>query len=133
MTELVVASRPTEAGGTGTSRTAHARSALLAPFTRRLAQLGSVPRWLTWAGVMTSALGLVLIAVAWGRAAALTTVALQVPYVVSAGFTGMALVIVGLAMVSVDAKRADTVERRHQLRELREVLVELRQALEDRP
>ncbi len=102
---------------------------LRSPFARPWAALRAVPRLLTWVGVAVSAVGLVLIAVAWGRTAALTNVGLQTPYVVSAGFTGLGLVVVGLALVSIDAKRADAAERTRQLGELRDVLAELRQVL----
>jgi hypothetical protein len=103
---------------------------LLTRLTRPFAALRGVPNLATWVGVAVSAAGLVLIAIAWGRTAGLTNVALQTPYVVSAGFTGLGLVVVGLTLVSISAKRADAAERSRQLRELREVLVDLRQQIE---
>ncbi|HUR51643.1 MAG TPA: hypothetical protein VMZ11_05930 [Mycobacteriales bacterium] len=106
-------------------------SALLARVGRPLAALRGVPHLGTWAGVVVSAAGLVLIAVAWGRTAGLVNVGLQTPYVVSAGFTGLGLVVVGLTLVSIAAKRADAQERTRQLRELREVLADLRRTVED--
>lgn len=105
-------------------------SGLAGRLGRPLVLLRSVPNVGTWAGVVVSAVGLVLIAVAWGRTAGETLVGLQVPYVVSAGFTGLGLVVVGLAIVSIDTKRADSAERTRQIRELREALVDLRQTLE---
>jgi len=98
--------------------------------TRPLAALRNVQNLGTWVGVLLSAAGLVLIAVAWGRVAGLTNVGLQMPYVVSAGFTGLGLVAVGLAVVSISTKRDDAAERSRQLRELREVLADLRAELE---
>jgi hypothetical protein len=109
------------------------QSPLLARLSRPVAWLRGVPNLGTWTGVVVAAAGLVLIAIAWGRTAGLLNVALQVPYVVSAGFTGLGLVVVGLTLVSISAKRADAAERTRQLRELREVLVDLRRALEDQP
>lgn len=106
-------------------------SALVARLRRPLAVLRGVPHLGTWAGVGLAAVGLVLVAIAWGRTAGLTNVGLQVPYVVSAGFTGLGLVVVGMTLVSVSAKRADAAERTRQLRELRDVLAELRAAVED--
>lgn len=106
-------------------------SALANRLGRPVALLRSIPNLGTWTGVVLSALGLVLIAVAWGRTAGLTIVGLQVPYVVSAAFTGIGLVVVGLAVVSISAKRADAAERMRQIRELREALADLRQTLED--
>lgn len=102
----------------------------LSRLSRPLAALRNVQNLGTWAGVLVSAIGLVLIAVAWGRVAGLTQVGLQTPYVVSAGFTGLGLIVVGLAIVSISAKREDAAERSRQLRELREVLADLRAELE---
>jgi hypothetical protein len=104
---------------------------LLSRLTRPIAALRGVPNLTTWLGVTISAAGLVLIAIAWGRTAALTNVALQTPYVISAGFTGLGLVVVGVTMVSIAAKRADAAERIRQLRELREVLADLRRQIEE--
>jgi hypothetical protein len=103
---------------------------LLTRLTRPFAALKSLPNLGTWAGVAVSAIGLVLIAVAWGRTAGLTQVGLQTPYVISAGFTGLGLVVVGITVVSITAKRADAAERTRQLRELRDILHDLRQQLE---
>ena len=108
-------------------------SAVLARLRGPVAVVRGIPHLGTWAGVALAALGLVLVAVAWGRTAGLTNVGLQVPYVVSAGFTGVGLVVVGMTLVSVSAKRADAAERRRQLRELRDVLAELRAAVEEKP
>jgi hypothetical protein len=104
---------------------------LLSRLTRPLAALRGVPNLTTWLGVAVSAAGLVLIAIAWGRTAGLTNVALQTPYVISAGFTGLGLVVVGVTLVSIAAKRADAAERTRQLRELRDVLADLRQQIEE--
>jgi len=102
----------------------------LSRVSRPLAALRNVQNLGTWAGVLVSAIGLILIAVAWGKVAGLTNVGLQMPYLVSAGFTGLGLVVVGLAIVSISAKREDAAERSRQLRELREVLADLRAELE---
>jgi hypothetical protein len=97
---------------------------------RPIAALRNVQDLGTWVGVLVTAIGLILIAVAWGKVAGLTNVGLQMPYLVSAGFTGLGLIVVGLAIVSISAKRADSAERSRQLRELREVLADLRAELE---
>lgn len=99
--------------------------------SRPVQALRAVPHLGTWTGVGLTAVGLVLLAIAWGRTAALTNVALQVPYVVSAGFTGLGLVAVGLTLVSISAKREDARERTRQLTELRELMTELRRLAED--
>lgn len=102
--------------------------------TRRVARpvqsLRAVPHVGTWAGVLLAAAGAVLLAVAWVKVAALTDVGLQIPYVVSAGFTGLGLIAVGLTVVNVAAKQADTRERSRQSAELRGLLAELRTSLE---
>lgn len=101
--------------------------------SRPVQALRAVPHVGTWAGVVLAGIGLLLIAIAWGRTAGLTDVSLQVPYVVSAGFTGLGLVAVGLAVVSIAAKQEDTRERTRQLAELRELLAELRNSVEEDP
>lgn len=108
----------------------HAGPGVGARLLRPVAGLLAIPRLLTWAGLLVSVVGLVLLVVAWGRTAALTSVALQVPYVVSAGFTGLALVAVGLTLVSIDAKHADARLRTHQLEEMRALVAELKAGLE---
>lgn len=103
--------------------------------TRRLSRpaqsLRAVPHLGTWLGVALAVVGLVLLAIAWGKTAGLTNVALQVPYVVSAGFTGLGLVAVGLTVVNISAKQEDARERSRQVGELRELLAELRRTVED--
>jgi hypothetical protein len=103
---------------------------LLTRLSRPFVALRNVQNLGTWTGVVVAAVGLVLIAVAWGRVAGLTQVGLQTPYVVSAGFTGLGLIVVGLAIVSISVKREDAAERSRQLRELREVLADIRAELE---
>jgi hypothetical protein len=103
----------------------------LGGITRRISALRAIPHLLTWTGIGVSTVGLVLLVVAWGKTAGLTNVALQVPYLVSAGFTGVALVIVGMTVVNIDAKRPDSAERTRQLTELRGLLAELRATVEE--
>jgi hypothetical protein len=101
--------------------------------SRPFQALRQVPHLGTWAGLLDAAAGAALLVIAWARTAGLTDVGLQVPYVVSAGFTGLGLVVVGMTVVSISAKREDSQERARQLRELREVLAELRRAVEEQP
>lgn len=84
-------------------------------------------------GVVVIAAGFALISVAWAQVAGLTNVALQMPYLVSAGITAVALVMVGVLCVNLAIKRQDAAERRRQMEQLTEVLQELRQALEQSP
>lgn len=85
---------------------------------------------LTWAGLGIAALGFALIAFSWGKVAALLDVSLQLPYVVSGGLTGLALVMVGMTAVNVAARRQDTAERAREVEALQAVLRELRETLE---
>lgn len=98
---------------------------------RRLSTVRAIPHLVTWIGVGLTTIGLILLVVAWGKVAGLTNVGLQMPYLVSAGFTGIALVLVGLTVVNIDAKRADAAARTAQLGELRGLLAELRTAVEE--
>lgn len=89
---------------------------------------------LTYLGVLLVAGGFALIALAWADTARLTNVGLQLPYLVSAGLTGLGLVMVGLVLVNVAAKRQDGAERNRQMQVLTETLAELQrtvQRLED--
>lgn len=78
------------------------------------------------AGVAVVAVGFGLIALGWAKVAGLTNVALQLPYLVSAGITGLALVMVGLLVINVTLRRQDAAERRRQFEVLTEAVRELR-------
>lgn len=84
----------------------------------------------TYLGVALTVLGFVLIAIAWRQVAAETNVALQLPYLVSGGLTGLALVMVGVTVVNVAAKRRDAVLREQQTALLADALQELSAALD---
>ena len=94
-----------------------------------LRPLSPVP---TYIGLVVCLIGFTLIAVTWGAVAGETNVALQMPYLVSGGITGLALVMVGLTVISVAARRRDAVLREQQTRLLADALRELGAALEDR-
>jgi hypothetical protein len=85
---------------------------------------------LTWIGLGVAAAGFALIAFSWGKVAALLDVSLQLPYIVSGGLTGLALVMVGMATVSVAARRQDAAARAREVEGLQAVLRELHEALE---
>ena len=84
-----------------------------------------------WAGLIIVAAGFGLIAYTWGEVAALLNVALQLPYVVSGGLTGLGLILFGLLVTNLAVKRREALERSRQLDEIREALVRLRVAIED--
>src|SRR5688572_19583768 len=96
----------------------------------RLPSFETTPSTLTWIGLGIAGLGFAVIAFAWGKVAALLDVSLQLPYVVSGGLTGLALVMVGMTAVNVAARRQDAAERAREVEALQAVLRELRDTLE---
>ena len=100
---------------------------------------GRLPTWLrgsspalTFIGMGVAIVGFVLILVAWGQVAGETQVYLQLPYLVSAGLTGLGLVMVGLTVVNVAAKRRDAADRDRQMDQLVSILAELKATLAER-
>lgn len=92
------------------------------------------PRWVSllltptngvWAGLVLVAAGISLIFYTWGRVAGLLNVAFQTPYLVSAGITGLALVVAGLAAVDMAVLLQDRPERRQQVAQIERALDEL--------
>lgn len=120
-----IAGSPEEPAITTTSRLGQVGRGVL----RRWQALLAVPHLGTYAGVALCGIGAVLLTVAWGETAGLTVVSLQIPYLISAGFTGLGLVVVGLTIVNVFAKAADSRDRARQTAELRDLLSEVRKAL----
>lgn len=92
-----------------------------------LRPLSPVP---TYVGIAVAAIGFLLILFAWGQTAGEVNVALQMPYLISGGLTGLALVMVGVTVVSIAAKRRDAVLREQQTQLLADALHELRAALD---
>ena len=80
----------------------------------------------TYLGIGVAVLGFVLLAIAWGGVAGEDNVAFQVPYLVSGGLVGMGLILVGLTIVNVAAKRRDAALREQQIQLLAAALHELR-------
>ena len=85
----------------------------------------------TYAGIAIAVIGFALIAFAWSKVAGIAdNVALQMPYLVSGGLTGLGLVMVGVTIVNVAAKRRDGLLRQQQTELLADALHELRTALD---
>jgi hypothetical protein len=103
---------------------------LLRGARRPLGALRAVPHIATYAGMALLVAGGALLVLTWVRVAALTNVGLQMPYVISAGVTGLALIAVGLTVINLSAKASDAALRRAQSGELRDLLAELRQIVE---
>ena len=99
--------------------------------TRPVSAVREIPHFPTYVGMALTVVGGLLLLLAWGKTAGLTNVALQVPFLISAGCTGLALVAVGLSVVNMAAKAQDARRREEQLLELRDLLAELRQTVQD--
>jgi hypothetical protein len=95
---------------------------------RALRPLSPVP---TVAGIVLAAVGLVFIVVAWSQVANEANVARQVPYLVSGGILGLALVIIGVTTVNVASKRRETALREQQTRLLADAVDQLSRVLDD--
>lgn len=65
----------------------------------------------------------------WGEVGALVNVGLQMPYLLSGGLVGLGLILTGLTLVNINAKRQDAAARERQLGQVREVLVEVKALL----
>ena len=97
---------------------------------------GRLPSWLRgsspvpiYIGVAITIAGFVLLLIAWGQVAGETQVSLQLPYLVSAGLTGLALVMVGLTVVTIASEQRDAAARDRQMDQLVSILDELNATL----
>jgi signal transduction histidine kinase len=98
---------------------------------RRVPTLPALSPVPTYAGIAIAVVGFALIAFAWSKVAGIAdNVALQMPYLVSGGLTGLGLVMVGVTVVNVAAKRRDGLLRQQQTELLADALHELRTALD---
>ena len=84
---------------------------------------------ITYVGIAVAAAGFAVIMYSWGEVAALTNVALQMPYLLSGGLVGLGLILAGLTLVNINAKRQDAAARERQLGQVREVLTEVKALL----
>ena len=74
-------------------------------------------------GLGCIAIGILIIGLAWNGAAGVDFVQGQVPYLLSGGFLGLALVVFGAALVVVQSNRRDRSVLEAQLRELNTAIV----------
>jgi hypothetical protein len=100
------------------------------PIAGVVQSLRAIPHAGVWLGILITGLGAGLVIFAWGETAAQTAVALQLPYVVSAGFSGVAIVVVGLTIVQMATKNEAARERSRQISELRAQVAALRRIVE---
>ena len=84
----------------------------------------------TYAGVVIALIGFALIAYAWSKVAGLVDVWRQMPYLLSAGLPGLGLVMTGLVVVNVSARRQDSAARARQMATLTEAMRELQRSLD---
>jgi hypothetical protein len=89
---------------------------------RRLVQSD---RALTRTGIAVTTLGLALVGVCWGRMATTPLVPLQLDYLASAGMSGITLVLIGLVIVAIAARRAHSRVRESQTTQLLQLLARL--------
>lgn len=99
--------------------------------TDRLPTLPPLSPLPTYVGIAITVIGFGIIAFAWGKVAGISdNVALQMPYLLSGGLAGLGLVMVGVTVINVAAKRRDTQLRQQQTQLLADALHELRSTLE---
>ena len=84
----------------------------------------------TYVGVAVALAGFALIAIGWADVAALTDVWKQMPYLLSAGLPGLGLVMTGLVIINVSARRQDGAARARQTAMLAEALRDLQRTLD---
>lgn len=75
-----------------------------------------------WGGLTLAAAGFAAIFYTWGKVAGLVNVAQQMPYLISGGLAGLALIIVGVVVVDVSVRREDSHERRLQFAQVIQTL-----------
>jgi hypothetical protein len=80
-------------------------------------------------GLGCIAVGILIIGLAWNGAAGVDFVQGQVPYLLSGGFLGLALVVFGAALVVVQSNRRDRSVLEAQLRELNTAIARLANAV----
>ncbi len=73
-------------------------------------------------GILYCLVGAVLIFLGWNGAASYDRVSAQVPYLVSGGFGGLALVVLGSALIITQSHRNDRASLQATLEDLRETL-----------
>ena len=84
----------------------------------------------TYVGVVVALVGFALIAIGWAKVAGLVDVWRQMPYLLSAGLPGLGLVMTGLVIINVSARRQDAAARARQTAMLTEALRDLQRSLD---
>jgi uncharacterized membrane protein len=76
-------------------------------------------------GVLLCLAGFVLIFLGWNGAASVDRITAQFPYLISGGIAGLALVILGAILISVDTRREDGQRVEAMLAQVRDALARL--------
>jgi uncharacterized membrane protein len=76
-------------------------------------------------GVLLCLAGFVVIFLGWNGAASVDRVTAQFPYFISGGIAGLALVILGAILISVDSRREDSSRVEQMLVEVRDALARM--------
>ncbi len=76
-------------------------------------------------GLLFCVAGLAVIWAGWNGAASYNDIRKQFPYLVSGGIGGLALVVIGAALLIVQSQRADRVQLEANLTELRDILARM--------
>jgi hypothetical protein len=122
----------------GSSETLGGDDPLTAQLVGRRSRLQTVLRQLTdpasliptYIGVALALAGFGLIAYSWAKIAGLVDVWRQMPYLVSAGLPGLGLILTGLVLINVSARRQDSAARERQMATLTEAMRDLQRALD---
>lgn len=83
------------------------------------------PTVAVYAGIVLVGLGFGLLGYTWSKVSLTVNVGLQIPYVISGGFVGLGLIMTGLLLLTVNARRADAAQRERQLAQLVDVVRDL--------
>jgi hypothetical protein len=75
-------------------------------------------------GILYCVVGLFLIFLGWNGAASYDRVQAQIPYLISGGLAGLALVVIGAAMLITYGNRSDRAALQSTLEELRDALAQ---------
>lgn len=79
-----------------------------------------------WAGLVVVAAGFSAIFYSWGGVAGTLAVDEQMSPLISAGFIGLALIVLGVAAVDIAVRRQDRPERKQQVAQVQRAVAELR-------
>ena len=125
MTDITLMSQSTESMASGPE--AYGVSGRRSRLRALLDPASTIP---TYVGVAVALVGFALIAIGWAKVAGLVDVWRQMPYLLSAGLPGLGLVMTGLVIINVSARRQDAAARARQTAMLSEALRALQRTLD---